>query len=217
MVDLLDWDERARLARFKFEADRRAYLVAHALRRLVLSRCLSTGPAEIVFGEEKGGRPVIRTPTGNGLSFSLSRTREFVAFAVSGPGNLGIDVVEINKESADVNILEYYYESNILDKLTILGESEKIRQFYLYWTVLEACGKALGTGLAESLRLAAVTKGRGATVEIRLGPQIENGGKWSVFQFSPDDKHQAAIAYCGGLGPGQLSINHFFPRIDECL
>ena len=56
---MLDAQEQARAARFKLETDRRAYVLAHALRRRALSQALAVEPSSLVFTEEPGGRLMV--------------------------------------------------------------------------------------------------------------------------------------------------------------
>lgn len=138
---LLDDGELERSRRLRFEDDRRAFVVAHAMRRMALGLALAQDPKDIRFGSGSHGQPLlldmgpVRAP-----SFSLSRTRDFVACAVSCDGPVGIDVETI-RDGVDASLLARYMQP------WAEGGDEA---FYVQWTALEAFWKAQGLGLSAS-------------------------------------------------------------------
>lgn len=143
---LLDDRERERAARFKHEADRRAYVLAHALRRSVLARWLAIDPREICFSQEPGGRPVLLAPGGDALFFSHSRSRDAVACAVTRVAPIGIDVEAAHAAGVDEEMISRF----VVPSSDIgLAQDERTARFYFYWTALEAFWKAQGKGLVD--------------------------------------------------------------------
>lgn len=131
---LLDADERARARRFVFEGDRRAYVLAHALRRSLLAPHAGVAPAELRFETDAQGQP--RLASDPQLHFSLSRTPHIVACAVTRAGPVGIDVEPQENAMHDLTLLQPFVRSHGGD-------------FLAAWTALEAFWKAMGTGLDE--------------------------------------------------------------------
>jgi 4'-phosphopantetheinyl transferase len=138
---LLDESELERSRKLRFEADRRAFVVAHAMRRLALSMVIAADPKDLRFGTGAHGQPLLlgmgpmRAP-----SFSLSRSRDFVACAVSRDGPVGVDV-EAVRDGVDVSLLARYMAP------WPEGGDEN---FYVQWTALEAFWKARGLGLSAT-------------------------------------------------------------------
>lgn len=138
---LLDAQERVRAARLRFDADRSAFIVAHALRRLALGHALAVDPADLRFGTGPHGRPVLLDHGGSAPSFSLTRTRGFVACAVHEGGDVGIDT-ECMRDGPDGSLLEPFVSGSE----PVQGQ----RDFYRQWTALEAFWKARGLGLSAA-------------------------------------------------------------------
>ncbi|WP_167772870.1 4'-phosphopantetheinyl transferase family protein [Ramlibacter humi] len=138
---LLDETELERSQRLRFDADRRAFIVAHAMRRMALAMALALDPQDLRFGTGSHGQPVL---LGTGVmrapSFSLSRTRDFVACAVSRDGPVGIDVETI-RDGVDASLLARYMQP---------WDAQGDEAFYVQWTALEAYWKAQGLGLSAS-------------------------------------------------------------------
>jgi phosphopantetheinyl transferase len=143
---LLDDIERQRAARFKHEADRRAYVLAHALRRSVLARWLAIDPREIRLSEAPAGRPVLLAPRDDTLHFSHSRSRDIVAFAVTRVAPVGIDVEAPRAGGIDEDMISRFV---MLGDGPPLAHEQRASRLYFYWTALEAFWKAEGTGLAD--------------------------------------------------------------------
>lgn len=147
-VALLDASEQAQCLRFRFDADRHAYTLAHALRRLALGQTLDCDPCSLLFSHDSRGKPALHAPAGAGLSFSHAHTRDEVAFALSSDALIGVDVETIRADGADLGILNDFLVAPTVGR-TLSGASAA-EQFYFYWTALEAFWKAEGSGLSAS-------------------------------------------------------------------
>ena len=146
----LDQAERDRALKFRTQADRRAYLLAHALRREALSATLKVPPDAVAFEYAGNGRPALSKPVHRKVFFSLSHTRQLVVCAVTSMGPLGIDAEPLEPKHADLDLLSGFMTLPESDqRATALGDNP-VRQFFFYWTVLEAYWKARGTGLSSS-------------------------------------------------------------------
>jgi 4'-phosphopantetheinyl transferase len=139
---LLDVQERERAAALKFDADRRAFVVAHAMRRMALGMALAVDPSELRFGTGAHGRPTL-LGVASPPTFSLSRSRTLVALAISHDGPVGVDVEAIGA-MPDADVLATYMD--VQDPVAPAGAEG----FYVQWTALEAFWKALGLGLSAA-------------------------------------------------------------------
>ncbi len=151
MALLLGTRERVRAAALRFEADRRAFVVAHALRRIAVADALGAQPQQLAFEADPHGQPMLRWPAAPDLRFSLSRGRGLVACATARGGLLGIDVEPHAVQGAqDMALLPPFID--------LAHEECGAFEFSFAWTALEAYWKARGTGLT------------GANPRLRLAP-----------------------------------------------
>ena len=105
----LDAAESQYAARFAYQADRQAYTLAHALRRLAVSKVLAVLLAKLYFSSEASGKPVlVNAPSKPKIYFSHSRSRNLVACAVTCVGPVGIDVEAVNASIADMRLLDRF-------------------------------------------------------------------------------------------------------------
>ncbi|HYF17975.1 MAG TPA: hypothetical protein VEA40_08905 [Ramlibacter sp.] len=141
LAALLDPGERERVAQLRFDADRRAFVVAHALRRFALGMAMAVDPRDLRFGTGPHGQPVVVNAGGELPSFSLTRSRGLVACAVSLVGPVGIDVEPV-RDDADPEVLGPY-----MDAAT---DTDGAVTFCQQWTALEAFWKARGLGLSAA-------------------------------------------------------------------
>ena len=135
--DHLDALEHERAQRFHFEADRHAYVLAHALLRALVAGAAHQAAASVRLLHDARGRPVVDgEPRWN---ISNARTRKAVACAVTLAAPVGIDVEAIDPR-ADAELLTPY----------IAGDpAPDSREFFERWALLEAFWKAWGTGLSQ--------------------------------------------------------------------
>ena len=154
LLNLLDAWERERLARFRHEADARAYLLAHAMRRACVANVLDASPGDIVFSHDRNGKPLLDGPRGQEIFFSHSRRREGVACVATSAAAVGIDVESArgdkDGEGSGLALLApYMVVPDAASRAADMGAGPD-RQFRRYWTALEAYWKMQGKGLDSS-------------------------------------------------------------------
>ncbi len=161
LAQLLDPQEQARGRQFRFQADQQAYLLAHALRRLVLGEALGVAPQALTFATDANGLVQLAPPFGRDLSFSISRTRGAVALAVSGHAAVGVDMQTHDAAAAEPALLDAFIAwptptptpapaPALQPTPAAAADPATADAFYFYWTSLEAFWKAHGTGLSAS-------------------------------------------------------------------
>ena len=144
---LLDPAERQRADRFRFEADRLRYVVAHGYVRRVLSTYTKTAPENLSMIIGKYGKPELEQGIGRpGLHYSLSHSKEYAAIAVA-QSPLGVDV-EDPRELVDMGslALSTFHPGEASAILSRSGKDAEAA-FFCCWTRKEAVVKALGSGL----------------------------------------------------------------------
>ena len=139
LVSLLDDTECRQARHFRFEADWRAYVLAHGLRRLALAAWLKVPAATLRWGAAAGGRPQLLAPAHRPVYFSHTHNREAVLVALSSDAAVGIDVESTQGPFISASLL-----AGFIDQPEVADPD-----FYFYWTALEAFWKAAGTGLTH--------------------------------------------------------------------
>ncbi|MEF3367674.1 4'-phosphopantetheinyl transferase superfamily protein [Methylocystis sp. 9N] len=152
LAALLDESERARAARFAFETDRRAYIGAHALLRVLLSRRAHVAPGDWRFASAPFGKPYLVSPPRD-LAFNLSHTRGMAAVAVAEAArDIGVDVEALAQTRDVLRVAERFFapdEAAAIRAATALEARNDL--FFSIWTLKEAVVKAEGCGLSRGL------------------------------------------------------------------
>lgn len=142
---LLELAELERAARFRFERERLAYVMAHAMWRLVLADTLQVDTREVPLSTTPSGQPVLR---GTGIATSLSHSGSWVAIAVGRMATLGVDIECSPSPRALGDLLETICTPSEADALRQLSTGRREVELLALWTRKEALLKAFGTGLA---------------------------------------------------------------------
>lgn len=193
---LLTDDEQARMARFVFENDRRAFLLTRALVRTTLSRYAAVAPADWRFIANTHGRPDIADrPAGvPDLRFNLSHTNGLIACAVTMEREVGVDVEHVQRVLTH-DIASRFFAPSEVEDLHALPASEQARVFFDYWTLKESYIKARGFGLALPLGDFAFTLRPDKAPTIRFEPSLpDDPESWQFAQDWPTPDHRLAVA-----------------------
>lgn len=150
LVALLDDHERARLGRFRRDADRARYLAAHALTRIVLAGAVGVPAGALVFDRTcRCGAPHGKPVLPGGPGFSLTHAGDLVGVAVHPGGAVGLDVEQV-RALTDLAAMAAHACSP-------QETAPDADAFFTLWTRKEALLKAVGTGLATPM--SAITLG----------------------------------------------------------
>ena len=144
----LDASERLCAAKFRRDDDRQAYILAHALRRLAVATALTLPPACLAFSREASGKPSLTTPLNPAIHFSHAHSRTLVACAVTRLGPVGIDAEPVEHGNADMALLRGLVALPDTPAGGAALDGDPVRQFFFYWTLLEAYWKSTGGGLS---------------------------------------------------------------------
>jgi 4'-phosphopantetheinyl transferase len=189
---LLDADERARVARYRLEADRYEALAARGLLRWVLGGYLRQDPATLRFRSGANGKPWL---VDSGVQFNLSHTRGLALLAVAIDGAVGVDVERVHAVPDYQDLAHHFFSDAERRVLAGCSRAEAELGFFRCWTRKEAYLKARGDGLA--IPLAAFDVPLGTTEEpcpvISREPAPEARG-WYVRDVSMEPRPGAAVA-----------------------
>src|SRR5437879_4068688 len=144
-------DERTRSARFRFERDRKRFIVTRGVLRDLLGRYLQTQPGHISFVYNASGKPDLSPEFGSRLKFNLSHSAGVALIAVAIDSDVGVDLEYIRAQSDYTDIARRFFSAAEVDYLTALPSHLYAEAFFSCWTKKEAYLKACGEGLAIPL------------------------------------------------------------------
>ncbi len=192
-------DEVARADRFRFDADRLAYIGAHALLRSLLASVGQYPAGEWRFVSDERGKPEIDPALASPLRCNLSHSRGLVAAAVSYRHDVGVDVERIDRAPRFGDLARRYFSADEVALVRSDAADGGREAFFRLWTLKEAFIKATGEGLRRSLQSfafaldpIAVTFPAATTTE---------SGEWQFFQARPTAEHVLAAAVRRVHGP----------------
>lgn len=191
--DLLSSAERDRASRFKFETDRRRYVVAHVALRTILSFYVKSPAQELQFAAGPNGKPKLALiHAKEQFEFNLSHSHEVALIAVTEGREIGVDVEWIKKDFAFGEVAQRFFTAREVAALQALPSEFQRRTFYRCWSSKEAFLKAKGTGLSGELD----------EVEILFSPQkgVRIDGTipgWTLVELNPRDGYVGALVVEG--------------------
>lgn len=144
---LLDAQELARAARFKFDHDRERFVLGHGWMRELLAHYLNNVPASIRMERGRFGKPFL--PSGE-LYFNLSDTKDAIAFALCRAVEIGVDVETVDRRVDHDAVSGHYFTQE--EQHRIVQSEQPKRTFLEFWTRKEAVLKASGVGIMDDLR-----------------------------------------------------------------
>lgn len=147
---LLDEEEQARAARFRFAHLTQSFIADHARLRILLGHYLAASPKALRFTKNAYGKPALVHPETN-LRFNLSHTAGLSLLAVCLDHELGVDVEAIRPMEDWEAIAASHFSAAENAEMRSFAASESNDAFFRCWTRKEAFLKASGEGLSKPL------------------------------------------------------------------
>ena len=209
----LSREEINRGDRFRLNADRRDFTVAHDLLRRALSSYTDLSPSDWRFAIDARGKPTIDNagPKLNGLSFSLSHTQGFVACAVTKKALIGIDVERIDLTLPAQDIADRYFSEEEAQQLRDCSSDLRAVRFTEMWTLKEAFLKAVGVGHFRSPTDVSFRFNEHCNIEFST-QAITDLPECQFALFEPLSYVRMAIALAGSSSP-----RYFLHPYDGCV
>jgi len=150
LAALLDVDERARAARFKFDRLTLNFTIAHGRQRAILGRYLAMDPAALRFRVGAHGKPELDLAgAAPPLRFNLSHSGDFALLAVTRERRIGVDLEAMTRAIGELeDIAERFFSPAEVAAWRALAPGARRHAFFLCWTRKEAFLKALGDGIS---------------------------------------------------------------------
>ncbi|MEO7687828.1 MAG: 4'-phosphopantetheinyl transferase superfamily protein [Sphingomonas sp.] len=180
-AELISPEERARAERYRFERDRRRFIIRRGWLRTLLGRHAGQAPEKLVFTFGAYGKPELP----GGLCFSQSHSGDRMMIALSDI-EVGCDIQKIDEMMDWRPIAESLFSLAERAALAALPEVEGRQAFFECWARKEAFVKAIGHGLSYPLEAFTVS----VTPDAQL---LAGGGAWSIAALSPGEGYAGAV------------------------
>lgn len=193
---LLSADETERARRFRFDKDRRHYVVARGVLRRLIGRYLGAEAESIHFNYLEYGKPHLAAdPLYPTFKFNLAHSGSLAVFAFTHLGEIGIDLEQIKPELAGEDIARRFFSESEVASLDALPESKRALAFFNCWTRKEAFIKAKGLGLSLPLDQFEVTLIPGQEARLlRTAWDESEAGRWSIKALNVAEGYAGALA-----------------------
>lgn len=192
---LLTDDERQRAQRFRFDRDRRRFVVGRGQLRLLLARYLRCPAPAIRFSYSAHGKPAVVEPA-TSLAFNLAHSHELALYAFAWERRIGVDVEHVRSDLADEQIAQRFFAPGEIAALRNLPPHERVAAFFRCWTRKEAFVKARGEGLSLPLDQFEVSLEPDQAALVRTAVP-EEAAHWRLLPLFPDPAYTAALAVEG--------------------
>jgi 4'-phosphopantetheinyl transferase len=196
LADVLSPDELERAARFRFERDRRRFVLSRAALRIILGIYIESKPESVRFTHNSFGKPMLggdaaRVP----LHFNASHSHELALYAFSAEQEVGVDVEQIRAEFASEDVAARFFSRREVEVLRGVAPELRPRAFFDCWARKEAYVKARGEGLSYPLDKFAVSLAPGETAAL-LSDELDPAEtpQWLIAELRPADGYAAALA-----------------------
>jgi 4'-phosphopantetheinyl transferase len=199
LAQALSYDEAIRAGRFRFERDRRRFVVARGVLRIILGRYTGFEPSQLRFRYGERGKPYLSASFGSyTLHFNVSHSHELALYAVTRDYEVGVDLEYIRPIPDAEQIAERFFSTRENVALRAIPVDLKYEAFFTCWTRKEAYIKARGEGLSLPLDQFDVSLAPGEPARLlhtRDNPQ--EARRWSLVDVAPDSQYAGAVAIQG--------------------
>lgn len=196
---VLSVEEARRAERFRFENDRRRFIVTRGSLRELLGSNLGKLPQTVNISYTQLGKPFLDEME-NQIYFNVSHSHDISLIAMSTTKVVGIDVEFVKNGNDFLRVAERVFSPEEYENLRDVSTAS---DFYYLWTRREAFVKALGTGLSDFGSFQCLTGKNGYFRPVKLTlPGLD--GECSVVSIPTDSDYRAALTWINVLSGLQL-------------
>ena len=141
---LMSDEKKARVDRYRFEADKQRTVIGEMLARRMIAAACGIPEEAIRFDIADGGKPYTASAP---VHFSISHSGNYVLCAVSDEP-IGADIEKL-RPVEDRLIAFVCTEEEAAHVAEAADEAQRERRFFRIWTAKEACFKYRGTGIGD--------------------------------------------------------------------
>lgn len=184
LKEKLSIDEQVKAECFRFERDRKRFIARHGILRMILGCYLGVQASELQFYNGKNGKPSLSDAFGNRIiHFNMSHSGGLALYGFTRDRQIGVDVECVRDIPEMLGIAKQIFSTGENQVFGSLGEKEKKKAFFDWWTRKEAFVKATGDGLSQALDKIDVTL---MEDEVAGVIRIERGSKTAPHWFIQD-------------------------------
>lgn len=147
----LSTDERQRASCFRFEVDRRRFIVARGKLRQLLARYVAQSPSELAFRYGANGKPALINSGLLQMEFNVSHSCDMAVYAFCCRRPVGVDVEELRPLSDLDQMAGQFLSPEQIARINQCSDDERFQEFYRCWTRYEAVFKCTGEGIATEM------------------------------------------------------------------
>lgn len=209
--ELLSAAERERHARFVVPGPALEFLLGRALLRVLLGASLGIEPQRVALRLGAQGKPEL-DEDGSSIAFSVSHSHGLVACLLARDCDVGVDVEDATREVEESSLAKRFFHEQEAADILALADSARRFRFFQYWTLKEACLKALGTGLSEPLDRFRFTLDADGTPSLLAGR--DKPSEWQLAQLRLDEQSLLALAIkdrAPRRTPRRIVVRRFVP------
>jgi 4'-phosphopantetheinyl transferase len=199
LAQTLSYDEMVRAEHFRFERDRRRFIVGRGVLREILGCYLGFDPQQVRFRYDSRGKPyLVERLDKYGLRFNLAHSHKLALYAFTCGREIGVDLEYIRPMPDAEQIAARFFSTFEYTALRMLPENRKMEAFFNCWTRKEAYIKAIGDGPARHLDQFEVSLILGEPAQLlSVEGDPEEAARWSLKALAPGTGYVAAVAVEG--------------------
>ena len=187
--------ERRRADQFRFERDRRRFIVRRGVLRSLLSQYLNMPASDVTLTAGPLGKPALALPERHAdLRFNYSHSNGLAVYAFAVRQEVGVDIERIRPVAEMDEIAQSILTAK--ERLSLDHAADyRLEQFFHLWTAKEAVLKTTGEGLTRSP--ASIEIGPGPTEKLRVaraGAGWTGRAQWSVTPLAIASGFVGAVA-----------------------
>ncbi len=192
---LLSSDEQTKAERFRFERERRRFIVGRGTLQIILGRYLNSPPENLVFEYGAHGKPGLLQME---LCFNLSHSEGIMLLAVTEKRAVGIDLESIRTDLDPGNLAEQFFSPTERAELEALPSNRKLASFFSGWTRKEAYLKARGDGMTYPWDQFSVSMDCGQPAQLlQVKDDPSELTRWSLRTLTPAPGYTGALVVEG--------------------
>ncbi len=197
----LSREEKDCATRFRFEKDRRRYLVSHGAMRMILGSYLRREPQDVLFEKSRTGKPALQLLPGEPpITFNMSHSGDMMILGVTKNRRIGVDVELISSRFDFYGIAETHFTAGEVAEIREASGDGAAELFFSHWTCKEAYLKAEGCGLSHELPCCSPARQESVRVlDAGLAARMWPFGSWTVCSLKPAEGYVASVVVDGGL------------------
>jgi 4'-phosphopantetheinyl transferase len=189
----LSQEERLSAGTVDDKREKRHFILRRAFQRSFTKKVAGWQDrlSDIPLKHQRDTRPVCLYAPGLCLSFSSSGTTAVACAA--GNSQVGIDVERFRPVSNPLALSTRFFSATEAAYLASLPELHRETEFLKFWTIKEACLKAVGKGIVHGLETFTIAAKAGV-YSVQPSPGFGPAENWKIDVLDISTNHLAALA-----------------------